>query len=321
MTSSMNKSRFSVVPCIRASLTVYFSLLILVNVRFTVGKVDSLTLRHANAICQATCITGEFRTLDQKKVDSWRNLDLTGGRCYHIVVVGSKTTLGSPKYVKQSYDQRELKDQKIHKLHRLRTDFARTQLPDLSNRSHVGGSLTFILSQGNQRQKYMECMEFQEQTSRRIKKDFQIYARSRPDALWYMPLTAHIDLTPGLMIASHADTAWIGHHENTYFSEKIYKRPSHRWWPGFIIKELNESATFRASTNTKFDFLPWVLCRTKDSFATVYNFVNHWLTPGKMVRLNDYGAFCYRLYMLFGEDIIDLHRNTQSYNLPADSRV
>ena len=51
----------------------------------------------------------------------------------------------------------------------------------------------------------MECMEFQEQTSRRIKKDFQIYARSRPDALWYMPLTAHIDLTPGLMIASHAD--------------------------------------------------------------------------------------------------------------------
>jgi hypothetical protein len=90
-----------------------------------------------------------------------------------------------------------------------------------------------------------------------------------------------------------------------YFTQKQYEIDDESlWWPGFIIRQLVASDMFRAATNVTFGFLPWVLCRQTNSFATVFNFVNHWITLDT-VTLNDYGVFCYRLYMLLGDAIFD----------------
>lgn len=255
-------------------------------------------------VCQATCITGDLRSVDQDKIDSWANLDMTNGDCHHLIVVGNYKNLGFPAYLHEGYASYRLKDQKMHSSNTLRTVYKSTLLPELKKWSSSKSSFTFIESSANQRDKYIQCMALHADRSMHLNISFTIYARARPDSLWYAHVSNYVKLDAGSLVASHADTAWIGDSNNLYFTQKGIEEVNN-WYPGFIIAELMSARTFRPSTNVSFGFLPWVLCRERDSFATVFNFINHWITDTDTVKTSDYGVFCYRLYMVIGDDIFD----------------
>ena len=273
--------------------------------------VSSPTLRLGSITvpCQATCVTGNFRSFDEKKLQSIRqNTKMVSSDCHHMFLVGSVGSIHTKIYLsKEVTTAAGVKDEDLADQHRVKNDFVNKE-SDYSSTLGNSTDLVIVKSTAGQQGKYEKCMELVRNAELSQNSYYSVLAKIRPDALWYAPVSNFIKLTSQQrLVTSHADTAWFGLHTSHYMTNRNLTKMvemTQRWYP---------------TKQVKFKYVPWVLCRSSGKVGTLFNYVDSFLHGD--VAWSKYGQFCYRMYQLYGTRIYGREQNRIDFPFEGQTAV
>ena len=243
--------------------------------------------------CQATCVIGLRRTLNQINLNSiHRNGDILGHGCHHLFIVTEPGPVGKPANFSMGEFaiMNMLKDRAMSRVHKIEYDFHPTDSTEnISNLYSKSSNFRFATDKGDKHEKYLKCMEMAYERERVDEIKYLVYARARTDATIYAPVTRFIsssEIVKGVVYTSHGDTMWFGSYKSELYTKNVSSP----------IRFGNEGPIGNYS---KYTYLPWVMCRKSGAVGTLYNFLDHFLHQNETE--NVYGQFCYRVVSLFGE--------------------
>jgi len=244
--------------------------------------------------CQATCVSGNWRTFNDKVLQSVLNnaVIVTGG-CHHVYVIGSFAKGGSSTYIERNfmsgYD--DLKDEDLLFENTIVNDFELDKSAVISEtmlrksvqlEKDVQVKFFHLRPETSQTDKHTFCTKVVEDFEKEMGRKYAVYARTRPDALIYGNLKRLIDFDSlnksSFIVKTHADTFWIGTEPYNHFR----KDP--------------------LGIAPRTAFLGWAMCRGHKTVGTFYNYLDPFISGHYGVTKLTIGNFCYRMYNIFGSN-------------------
>lgn len=253
------------------------------------GSYNHSCLADASRSCMAVCITGTTRSFWNERLQSSfvPHLGSFHGACADFFVVVERQAADAGP-VRASW-----KDQPLEARLTPLIDFP-LAISATHDRRRPSWVLQWDESDGDQRSKFMACLERLQEVEATHGRKYEFVLRTRPDALWYSALEPFVrlqdmhNIRAGIILTSHADTAWIGTRDTVV---------RHGFFP-----RGHGTGSAVADQGARFIGMPWAMCRVAGTVASIYSFLDLVgnPVPDDEAAIPQFAVTCYRIFALFG---------------------
>lgn len=255
---------------------------------------------HATSVqrCQATCVSGELRSLSEASLSSLHsNVNLFYSSCHHIFIFVGSSNLTASGYLNHPF-RPFVKNELLLPQHTYANDFVSrpVDLNRIKGLSYVKAAV-FNLDDSHQVDKYRMCMEHVLNYENSTKVRYSVFLRTRPDAFFYTSMHKLLDVQRvPVVYKTHADTSWVVFRGSKYFQNFGWRND---WIP-----------------SGEMTYLGWVMCRQPRRVGTMFNYLDYFIHH-RNVSVFTLGKFCYRMHGLWNEEC-QSHGLTKGLHFPLD---